>query len=115
MPKPLNDNPQNYPPLGRALLFLEDKKIVKRIVFGLVVLCAFLLGLDVLYERSTYLDAESIFGFYPLLGVLTCLGVAILCKVFQVILTRREDYYHAYSTDDEAHPAPDLSPEAFDD
>lgn len=52
MAKKHDDNPENYPALGRWLMFLDDPKVIKRIVHGIYVICAVLFAMDFFYYKK---------------------------------------------------------------
>ena len=110
-----NDNPQNYPWLGRKLLWLDNMSNVSRIVYGLYGLCVLLFLADFLYKKKTYLAAENFPGFYALYGFFMCAGLVIGTKMMRRVLKRDEDYYSPNDVESEAHPEADLERERFDD
>lgn len=109
------DNPQNFPWLGRKLLFLDDMSNVKRIVYGLYGLCALLFVADFVYKKKTYLAAENFPGFYALYGFFMCAGLVIAARMMRVVLKRDETYYSPNDVESEDHPEADLSRESVDD
>ena len=110
-----NDDPTTYPALGRALLFLQDRKTVDRIVYGLFVLCAGLFAADFFYHKHTYVSVEEFPGFYALYGFFMCVGLVICARVARLFLRRDEDYYAPKDVESEAYPEDGLARERGDD
>ncbi len=109
-----DDDPARYPPLGRALLWLDSKRNVKRVVLGLYLVSAGLFVADFLYKKKTYLLVEDIPGFYALYGFFMCAALVICAKAMRVVLKRPDDYYAPYDVESEAYPEDDLDRTRFD-
>ena len=109
------ENTENYPALGRWLMFLEKPGAVDRIVYGLYALCAALIAADFFYIKKVYFETERIVGFYALYGFFMCAALVIASKMMRVVLMRSEDFYAPNDTQGEAHPDHDLSKEQVND
>jgi hypothetical protein len=101
-------NPASLPWLGRKLLWLDDKKNVDRIVYGLYTVCALLFVADFLYHKHVVFGIEKIPGFYALYGFIMCAALVICAKGLRVFLKRREDYYAPNDVESENYPADQL-------
>lgn len=110
-----NDDPATYPALGRMLLFLDKRKNVDRIVYGLFVLCAGLFAADFFYHKYTYVAVEEFPGFYALYGFFMCAGLVVCARAMRVFLKRPEDYYAPKDIESEPYPEDGLSRERVDD
>ena len=77
---------------GRAY-WLDDPHNVDRIVWALYVVCALLLGADLLIEPHGPFAIEHVFGFYGFYGFVACFGLVIAAKGLRVLVARPEDYY----------------------
>ncbi len=115
MAKKHDDNPENYPALGRWLMFLDDPKVIKRIVHGIYVICAVLFAMDFFYYKKTYVEIENYTGFYMIYGFIMCAALVICAKVMRVFLMRAETYYSPKDTESEMHPDHDLRKESVND
>lgn len=73
--------------------WLDDKKNVKKIIYGLYAVCAFLFLLDATYEKHAHFQAEYVFGFYAIYGFIMCVALVLAAKVMRVFLMRDEEYY----------------------
>lgn len=73
--------------------WLDDPKNIKKLIVLLCVISAGLLIVDAFYEKHAYFAAEYLFGFYPVFGVVMCLGVVIVAKLMRAVLQRDEEYY----------------------
>ena len=107
-PKTSDDDPARYPPLGRALLWVEKKRNVDRIVYTLYSLCAGLFVADFLYEKHVSLQIEEFPGFYALYGFVMCAMLVICAKAMRVVLKRPEDYYAPHDVESEDYPEEQL-------
>ncbi len=115
MAKTPKDDPANYPALGRWLMFLDKKKNVERIVYGLYALCAVLLLADFFYYKKVYLELERVPGFYAFYGFFMCAALVVCAKVMRLFLMRSEDYYAPYDVEAEEYPEEDLDRESVND
>jgi hypothetical protein len=77
---------------NRGYLF-DNPKNVKRVIRGLLMACAVLLGLDAVIHRHAVHPWEGMFGFYALYGFVSCVILVVLAKEFRKFIIRREDYY----------------------
>lgn len=109
------DNPATYPALGRALLFLDNRRNVDLIVYGLFVLCAGLFLADFFYHKHTYMAVEEFPGFYALYGFFMCAGLVICARGMRIFLKRPEDYYAPKDVESEPYPEEGLGRERVDD
>ena len=71
----------------------DNPRNVQRVVRGLLIICALLLGLDAVIHRHIYHPLEGIFGFYALYGFVACVVLVVLAKQMRKVLMRDEDYY----------------------
>ncbi len=101
-------DPAKLPALGRALIWIDSKKNVDRIVYGLYTVCAGLFAADFLYHKHVSFGIEEFPGFYALYGFFMCAALVICAKGLRVILMRREDYYAPRDTQAEDYPADQL-------
>ncbi|NQU48326.1 MAG: hypothetical protein HQ519_06740 [Planctomycetes bacterium] len=90
-------------PNGKPYLF-DQPKNVKRVIRGLLGLCAILLALDAVIHRHHDHPWESMFGFYPVYGFVACVMLVLLAKELRKVVMRSEDYYEPYP---DIIPAPD--------
>jgi hypothetical protein len=82
----LNKQPQ------KSYLF-DNPKNVRRVIRGLLIACAILLGLDAIIHRHAVHPWEGLFGFYALYGFVSCVILVVLAKELRKFIIRREDYY----------------------
>jgi len=113
--KPKAENPENFPLIGRKLLWLENMKNVDRIVYGLYATCALLFIADFFYKKKTYLDLEDLPGFYAIYGFVMCALLVICARGMRLFLMRDETYYTPKDVESEAFPEHDMSRETHDD
>lgn len=100
----IQDNPETYPALGRLFTWVDRPGNLKKIVYGLYILCAGLFAADFLYHKHTYLAIENIPGFYALYGFFMCAALVVCAKGMRVFLKRPEDYYAPKDVESEPFP-----------
>ena len=76
----------------------DQPRNVYRLIQIFFVLCALLLGVDLLFHRhlSFAEDAfpvEGWFGFYAIYGFVACVLLVLAATQMRKVLMRREDYY----------------------
>lgn len=101
-------DPAKLPALGRAMLFLDKKKNVDRIVYGLYAVCALLVIADIAYKKKTYFSIEYVFGFYGWYGFVMCALLVVCAKGLRRVLMRDESYYAPYDVEAEDYPEDQL-------
>ena len=115
MARQKEENTENYPALGRWMMWLEKPGAVDRIVLGLYIVCALLFLADFTYYKKVYFETERFPAFYALYGFFMCAGLVIASKMMRRVLMRDEDFYHPRDTQAEDHPDHDLAKEHVDD
>jgi hypothetical protein len=95
--EPRTDQGQPRPQEQPGKVYVFDKpKNVKRVIRGLLAVCAILLGLDAVIHRHHDHPWESMFGFYPVYGFLACVTLVLLAKELRKLVMRSENYYDPY-------------------
>lgn len=86
---------------GKKHLFDEPRN-VRRVIRGLLVVCAVLFGLDLIIHRHVEHPWEAMIGFYAVYGFVGCVVLVLLAKVLRRIVMRSEDFYDptAYPPDE---------------
>lgn len=72
---------------------LDEPRIVTRIYYGLIVLCALSVLADLFYEKHVHYEAETIVGAYGIFGFVACVALMIGAKGLRRLLQRDENYY----------------------
>ena len=73
--------------------WLDKPSNVKKITVGLIMISVLLFLADAFYHKHIHFEAESIFGFYALVGFVAFIGIVLSGKALRKILMRSEDYY----------------------
>jgi hypothetical protein len=73
--------------------WLDNPKNVKKIIYGLFVICALLFVADAFYEKHGQFEGEYIFGFYAIFGFVMCVALVLAARLMRVFLMRDEEYY----------------------
>ncbi len=76
----------------------DQPRNVHRLLWVFFVLCALLLGVDLLFHRHSkfaegIFPIEGWFGFYAIYGFVACVLLVLTATQMRKILMRREDYY----------------------
>ena len=71
----------------------DNPRNVKRLLRTIYVICAVLLGLDLVFQRHVIHDWEALPGFYALYGFVACAALVLIAKQMRKLLMRKEDYY----------------------
>ena len=73
--------------------WLDDPKNVKKVLYGLYILCALLISIDLIHHRHGYFEWEEFFGFYAFYGLGACVILVLLAKEMRKFVARHEEYY----------------------
>mgnify|MGYP001819781736 CR=1 FL=1 len=71
----------------------DDPRNRRRLVRGLMLAGAVLLGLDAILHRHIQHPWDTLFGFYALYGFVACVLLVLLAKELRKLVMRDEDYY----------------------
>ena len=108
------DNPDKFPALGRALLWVDRPGSVDKIVYALAALCAVLFVADFLYHKHPHFAVEEIPGFYGIYGFAAFTGLILVAKALRFFIKRPEDYYDDKAVDREDYPEDQLDKVDYD-
>ena len=114
MDKRTDDNPEKYPPLGRALTWVDRPGNVDKIVYALAAVCGLLFLADFLYHKHPHFAVEEIPGFYGIYGFVMFTGLILAAKALRFFIKRREDYYGDKAIDREDYPEEGLDKVDYD-
>lgn len=73
--------------------WLDDRRNISKIFWGLCVLCLGVFVADAFYEKHGEFEVEHYFGFYALFGFAAYVGLIFSAKALRKLLKRPEDYY----------------------
>ncbi len=71
----------------------DEPKNVKRLLRIFFVVCAGLIGLDLIFDRHVIHVWEELFGFYAIFGFVACVVLVLVAKEMRKLLMRDEDHY----------------------
>jgi hypothetical protein len=77
----------------RELNFLDKPRNIKILWISLYVSCGVLFILDLFIPRKTLFGFDGFFGFYSILGFISCAVLILVSKVLGIFLKVEEDYY----------------------
>ena len=73
--------------------WLDDRRNVDKVFWGLVAVCAALFCADFFYHKHIHFGFESWFGFFGWYGFICCVGLVLAAKQMRKIVKRDEHYY----------------------
>ena len=73
--------------------FFDKPKNIKKLWIMLYVICGLLIIPDFFAHRHAYFGVDSFFGFYALLGFVSCAALILFSKLVGLVLKAKEDYY----------------------
>ncbi|UCG77618.1 MAG: hypothetical protein JSV21_08545 [Nitrospirota bacterium] len=73
--------------------YFERPGNIKKLWIALYVVCALTIVFELFIDRTPHFGIDRIFGFYALLGFVSCAILIIIAKVIGFILKKNEDYY----------------------
>ena len=80
--------------MTKKKIYIFDKpENVKRVLFGLYLLCAALLIADFILERYSYHEWEKIPAFYALFGFTAYVIIVASAALLRKLVMRPEEYY----------------------
>ena len=85
-PTPLADRPERK-------YWLDDRRNVDKIFYGLALICAGLFLADFFYHKHVSFSFEGWFGFFAWYGFICCVTLVLLAKQMRKLVKRDEDYY----------------------
>ena len=108
MPANKQDNPADWPALGRAISWVDRPGNALKVVWMLAAACALVLAAGFTYEGHAALAAENLAWFYAAYGFAGFTGLIMLAKLLRVLVKRPEDYYADKAIDREDYPRDQL-------
>lgn len=73
--------------------WLDSSTNVTKLYYGLWVVCALLLSIDLFLHRHEDFTFAMLFGFHGLYGFFACVVLVLAAKQLRRVLMRGEDYY----------------------
>ena len=78
-------------PAGRY--WLDERRNVDKIWYGLLAICALTVLADLFYHKHVYYPIEDWPGSYGVYGFVACVGLVLAAKLMRRFVIRRERYY----------------------
>ena len=98
------DNPENYPALGRWMMWVDEPGNDRKIFFLLCLVCAACFTASWTFTMHGYFEMEEVKGFYALFGFVMFSGLIFVATCLRMIVKRKEDYYGDKAIDTEDYP-----------
>jgi len=73
--------------------FLERPETIKKLWIFLYVCCALTVIPEFFVQRHVYFGVDGFFGFYAVLGFLSCVVLILVAKLGGLFLKKSPDYY----------------------
>ena len=73
--------------------YFDKPKNIRRLWFMLYAVCGLTVIPDLFTTRHAHFGIDSFFGFYALLGFVSCAILILFSKLVGLILKVKEDYY----------------------
>ena len=73
--------------------WLDEPRNVDRLLYAFYAVCALLVVLDIFVPKHGLFAVEHFFGFYSVVGFVSCAAIIWGAKQLRRILMRPEDYY----------------------
>ena len=73
--------------------WLDDAANVRKVYYGMWVVCALLLLAALLIDKHGEVPVEHVFGFHGLYGLVACVALVLAAKALRRVLKRPENYY----------------------
>ena len=107
MNKP-NDNPANYPRLGRMMMWVDKPGSANKVFWALAIACVLLFLADFTYDKHGHFHIEEIPGFYGIFGFVAFTALILAAKTLRILIKRPEGYYGDKAIDAEDYPEDQL-------
>jgi len=78
---------------SRKRALLENPKVIRKLWIFLYVLCGITIIPDFFIHREPHFIWDGFFGFYALLGFISCAVLILISKLVGLFLKVGEDYY----------------------
>ncbi len=85
--------PSHFTDRPERKYWLDDRRSVDKIFYGLVLICAGLFLADFFYHKHVNFAFENWFGFFAWYGFVCCVALVLLATQMRKWLKRDEDYY----------------------
>jgi hypothetical protein len=73
--------------------YFDKPENIKKLWIMLYAVCGLLVVPDFFIHRHPHFGFDGFFGFYAILGFVTCAALILFSKVVGLVLKAREDYY----------------------
>jgi len=73
--------------------WLDRPESANKIYWALCTICALLFVADAFFDRHPHSSAESMFGFYTIVGFVAFFCLVLVGTQLRKVLMRKEDYY----------------------
>lgn len=73
--------------------YFDRPETIKKLWILLYVVCVLTIVPDFFTQRHAYFGVDGYFGFFALLGFISCAVLILFSKLIALVLKTKEDYY----------------------
>jgi len=73
--------------------FFDRPKVIRGLWIALFATCGLTVAAELVIQRHPHFGFDGFFGFYALLGFVSCAVLILFSKLVALFLKTREDYY----------------------
>ncbi|MBU0967937.1 MAG: hypothetical protein KKC76_20510 [Proteobacteria bacterium] len=73
--------------------YFDRPETIKKLWILLYVVCVLTIVPDFFTDRHAYFGVDGYFGFFALLGFISCAVLILFSKLIALVLKTKEDYY----------------------
>jgi len=73
--------------------YFDRPETIKKLWILLYVVCVLTIVPDLFTDRHAYFGIDGYFGFFALLGFISCAVLILFSKLIALVLKTKEDYY----------------------
>ena len=89
----MSEHDEHPVPADEPPRWLDDRRNVDRIFYGLVAVCVAVVVADLAYPKHVHFEFEQRVGFHAAFGFLAYVGLVLTATQLRKLLKRDEDYY----------------------
>lgn len=78
---------------GEKKYWLDEPRNIDRLLYAFCAVCALFVAADLFVPKHGLFAVEHTFGFYSVIGFVSCAGIIWGAKQLRRVLKRPEDYY----------------------
>ena len=85
--------PREHDARIESMRWLDHPGNVRKVYYAICILCALLLGLELLIDKHVETAVEHWFGFHGFFSLMACVALVLAAKLLRRVVSRPEEYY----------------------